>query len=70
MMENSEQNLEYALSAIQEPQLRETEEFYHWISIPENKELFLDLLAFKEAAMRESRGLSAPNMTTHINKHA
>lgn len=34
-MENLDQNLEYALSAIQKPQLRETEEFHQWISVPE-----------------------------------
>lgn len=54
MMENSDQNLDYALRAIQEPQLRETEEFHQWIGVPENKELFLDLMACKEAVMRES----------------
>ena len=54
MMENSDQNLDYALRAIQEPQLRETEEFLKWIGVPENKEIFLDLMAYKEAMMRES----------------
>ncbi|WP_291594040.1 FecR family protein [Bacteroides sp.] len=54
MMENSDQNLDYALRAIQEPQIRETEEFHQWIGVPENKELFLDLMACKEAVMRES----------------
>lgn len=54
MMENPDQNSDYALRAIQEPRLRETEEFNQWISVPENKELFLDLMACKEAVMRES----------------
>ena len=54
MMENPDQNSDYALRAIQEPRLRETEEFSQWISVPENKELFLDLMACKEAVMRES----------------
>ena len=56
MMEDSDQNLVYALRAIQEPQLRETEEFHEWIGIPENRELFLDLMACKEATMRENMG--------------
>lgn len=34
MMEISDQNLEYALCAIQDPQLRETEEFHKWIGLP------------------------------------
>ena len=37
MMENPDQNSDYALRAIQEPRLRETEEFNQWISVPENK---------------------------------
>lgn len=53
-MENPDQNSDYALRAIQEPRLRETEEFNQWISVPENKELFLDLMACKEAVIRES----------------
>jgi len=52
-MENSDQNLDYALRVIQNPQLRETEKFHQWINIPENKALFLDLMACKEAVMRE-----------------
>ena len=36
-MENPDQNSDYALRAIQEPRLRETEEFNQWISVPENK---------------------------------
>ena len=51
MMEDSDQNLVYALRAIQEPQLRETEEFHEWIGIPENRELFLDLMACKLLAI-------------------
>ena len=31
MMENPDQNSDYALRAIQEPRLRETEEFNQWI---------------------------------------
>ena len=54
MMEISDLNLEYALCAVQDPQLRETEEFHKWIGLPENKELFLYLMAFKEAMMREN----------------
>lgn len=53
-MESSDQNLDYALRAIQHPQLREAEEFHQWINIPENKALFLDLMACKEALMREN----------------
>lgn len=41
MMEDSDQNLVYALRAIQEPQLRETEEFHKWIGIPETGNSFL-----------------------------
>ncbi len=53
MMENSDPNLDYALRAIQHSQLRETEEFHQWLSVPENKALFLDLMACKEALLRE-----------------
>lgn len=54
MMESSDKNVAYALRAIQQPPLRETEEFRQWLSVPENKALFLDLMATKEAVMRES----------------
>ncbi|MEY8684973.1 FecR family protein [Bacteroides sp. AN502(2024)] len=54
MMEKTDQNSDYALRAIQEPRIRETEEFTQWIRVPENKELFLDLMACKEAVMREN----------------
>ena len=53
MIGNSDQNLDYALRAIQDPQLRETDEFLQWISVPENKELFWELMACKEAMIRE-----------------
>lgn len=52
-MRNSDQNLAYALQAMQQPELRETDEFLRWLDVPENKALFLDLMAGKEAAMRE-----------------
>ena len=54
MIDHSDKNLDYALRAIQHPQLRETDEFLQWISIPENKELFLELMACKEAVIREN----------------
>lgn len=53
MTENADQNLDYALQAIQDIHVRETEEFLLWISVPENKELFMELMACKEALMRE-----------------
>lgn len=53
MMENSDPNSDYALRMMQHPQLRETEEFHQWLSVPENKALFLDLMACKEALLRE-----------------
>lgn len=53
MTEKTDQNLDYALRAIQDIHVRETEEFLLWISVPENKELFLELMACKEALMRE-----------------
>ena len=49
MIDHSDKKLDYALRAIQHPQLRETDEFLQWIGIPENKELFLELMACKEA---------------------
>ena len=39
MIDHSDKKLDYALRAIQHPQLRETDEFLQWIGIPENKEL-------------------------------
>lgn len=53
MTENTDQNLDYALQAIQDTHVRETEEFLQWISVPANKELFMELMACKEALMRE-----------------
>lgn len=53
MTENADQNLDYALQAIQDMHVRETEEFLLWISVPENKELFMELMACKEALMLE-----------------
>ena len=53
MIDHSDKNLDYALRAIQHPQLRETDEFLQWISVPENKELFWELMACKEAMIRE-----------------
>ena len=52
MIDHSDKKLDYALRAIQHPQLRETDEFLQWIGIPENKELFLELMACKEAVIR------------------
>lgn len=46
MIDHSDKNLDYALRAIQHPQLRETDEFLQWINISGNKELFLELMAF------------------------
>ena len=54
MIDHSDKKLDYALRAIQHPQLRETDEFLQWIGIPENKELFLELMACKEAVIREN----------------
>ena len=54
MIDHSDKNLDYALRAIQHPQLRETDEFLQWINIPDNKELFLELMACKEAVIREN----------------
>ena len=54
MIDHSDKKLDYALRAIQHPQLRETDEFLQWIGIPENKELFLELKACKEAVIREN----------------
>lgn len=53
MTEYSEKDLNYALDAIQNPELRKTEEFKIWISNAENKTLFIELMAGKEALMRE-----------------
>lgn len=52
-MEDIDKNLEYALHIIHNPQLKETEEFYKWIQKKPNRELFSDLMAYKEALMRE-----------------
>ena len=54
MIDHSDKNLDYALRAIQHPQLRETDEFLQWINISGNKELFLELMACKEAVIREN----------------
>ena len=54
MIDHSDKKLDYALRAIQHPQLRETDEFLQWIGIPENKELCLELMACKEAVIREN----------------
>lgn len=53
MIKNSDSNLDYALRAVQDVRLRNTEEFRQWIGMPGNKELFLDLMACREALMRE-----------------
>lgn len=53
MTENTDQNLDYALQAIQDIHVRESEEFILWLSVPENKELFMELMACREALMRE-----------------
>lgn len=55
MTEKTDQNLDYALRAIQDLHVRESEEFILWLSVPENKELFLELMACKEALMREKQ---------------
>lgn len=53
MAEHSDPHLDYALKAIHDAQVRETEEFRLWMEIPENRALFGDLLACREALMRE-----------------
>lgn len=55
MTENTDQNLDYALRAIQDIHVRESEEFILWLSVPENKELFMELMACREALMREKK---------------
>lgn len=55
MTENTDQNLDYALQAIQDIHVRESEEFILWLSVPENKELFMELMACREALMREKK---------------
>lgn len=52
-MEQTDSNLDYALRAIQDPRLRNTEEFSTWIRQEGNKELFRELMACREAVMRE-----------------
>ena len=53
MTEYSEKDLDIALTAIQDPNTRNSEEFKTWISKTENKELFIELMAQNEAIMRE-----------------
>lgn len=53
MTEYSEKDLNYALDAIQDPEIRKSEEFKNWISKAENRNLFIELMAGREAVMRE-----------------
>lgn len=53
MTECSEKDLSFALDAIQNPKIRESEEFKIWINKEENRTLFIELMAGKEAVMRE-----------------
>lgn len=53
MTEYSKKDLNYALDAIQDPEIRKSEEFKIWISKAENRNLFIELMAGREAVMRE-----------------
>lgn len=53
MTEYSEKDVNFALDAIQNSEVRESEKFRAWIAEEENKKLFIDLMAQKEAIMRE-----------------
>lgn len=44
---------DYALQALQERDIRQSEEFRQWLKEPDNKQLFRHLLALREAAARE-----------------
>lgn len=45
-------NYEYALRAWQNPEIRNTDEFRTWLSSPDNRRLYLDILACQEAVAR------------------
>lgn len=53
MTEYSEKDLNFALDAIHNPIIRESEEFNTWIKKEKNRKLFIELMAGKEAVMRE-----------------
>lgn len=53
MTEYSEKDVNFALDAIQNSEVRKSEKFRTWIAEEENKKLFIDLMAQKEAIMRE-----------------
>lgn len=53
MTDYSEKNLNFALDAIQNSEIRRSEEFRKWMAKEENKKLYIELMAQKEAIMRE-----------------
>lgn len=53
MTDYSEKDLNFALDAIHDPEIRKSGEFKQWISKEENKNLYIELMAGKEAVMRE-----------------
>ena len=54
MTEYSEKDLNFALDAIQDPEIRKSEEFKQWLTKEENRQLLIELMAGKEAIMREN----------------
>lgn len=53
MTDYSEKDLEFALDAIQDSKIRNSKEFKEWIKKEENQKLFIELMAGKEAILRE-----------------
>lgn len=55
MTEYSEKDLNFALDAIQDPEIRKSEEFKQWLTKEENRQLLIELMAGKEATRLRQR---------------
>lgn len=66
---NANTQLEYAISAVKDAEIRDSDAFAEWIKDESNKKLFLEVLDYKEALMnlRDSSNLDTEKSWVHLS---